>query len=53
MTTIQQAIATKMTQQALCSTCKYRDSCDRTPIQNAWRFENTQCPKWSKWNHEN
>lgn len=50
MTKIQQQIADKMTQETLCSSCKLRDSCDRRPIQNAWRFDYTFCPKWEQWN---
>lgn len=49
MTNAQQKIADQMAKQALCSNCLHRNSCDRRPIDNAWRFQQTLCPKWEDW----
>ena len=39
MTKIQEQIANQMTKQSLCSNCKHYASCDRSPINNAWRYQ--------------
>jgi hypothetical protein len=33
-----------------CSQCALRNSCDRTPLENAWREQNKRCSLWRMWN---
>jgi positive regulator of sigma E activity len=52
MRTIQEHIVVTMQDATDCSQCKHRQTCDRTPLQNAWRSLQQTCSKWVKWNEK-
>ena len=50
MKTIQSSIAANIQDAANCSQCAHRQTCDRTPLRNAWRELNQRCNLWRNWN---
>jgi hypothetical protein len=50
MKTIQDKIATTMQDATDCSQCNHRQTCDRTPLDNAWRELSQRCSLWKVWN---